>query len=70
MAGANVADFGPLPGYVDNTAYDNVPSSGTASGATKSGPVPQSIIRMAWLIIIVSLIGLWLMGTLIFKRGG
>lgn len=52
------ADFTDLPGYTDGNGMGH---DITGGGAGVAGD-PHAVLRTAWLIIIVCLVGLWLLG--------
>lgn len=52
-----MSDFSDLPGYVtdgNGMGHEAVPTSG--------GTNSDAVLRLAWLIVILSLIGLWALG--------
>lgn len=67
MASAGATLFADLPGYVDQSGLsaDHEVQMG-ATGTMSANTDVTGILRIAWVIIILSLIGLWLLGR-VFK---
>lgn len=63
MASAGATLFADLPGFVDSST---VPADHAvqmqATGNVSANTDVTGVLRIAWLIIILSLVGLWLLG--------
>jgi len=67
-------NYTDIPAYADMSYDDGSMTadgmSGSQTGTTVQGTaIEVRILRMAWLIIILGLVALWLMGGIVFKNG-
>jgi hypothetical protein len=59
--------FVDMPGFVDDQGGQDHALQMNATGSASVGsPSTDAVLRLAWLIIILSLVGLWVLGR-VFK---